>query len=87
MGSAREDALTRSNDVLERGRALVQSLSSLEGDSRRRLVEAQQAINSALDATTVTQLPDADLNTRIAELSAELQDLSDSVNEADADAS
>jgi DivIVA domain-containing protein len=84
LGSAQENALSRSNEILERGRALVQSLASLESDSRRRLVEAQQAINSALDATTVSQLPDADLNSRIAELSAELEDLDRAVGEADA---
>ena len=81
LSAAREDALGRSSDVLERGRALVQSLAGLESDSRRRLVEAQQAINSALDATTVTQLPDAELNSRIEELSNELDDLAGSLNE------
>ena len=84
LRSAQEEALSRSNDILERGRALVQSLASLEGDSRRRLVEAQQAINSALDATTVSQLPDADLNSRIADLTAELEALDGMVNDADA---
>ncbi|MFQ5557370.1 MAG: DivIVA domain-containing protein, partial [Acidimicrobiales bacterium] len=84
LHSARTDAVARSSDVLERGRALVQSLASLESDSRRRLVEAQQAINSALDATTVTQLPDAALNDRIDQLTAELDELAESMGDADA---
>jgi DivIVA domain-containing protein len=81
--SAREDALARSSDVLERSRTLVQSLASLEGESRRRLAEAQQAIGAALEATTITQLPDSELNAKIDELT----DIAASVvDKTDADA-
>ena len=46
------EAAARANEIIERGRALVQgTLATLESESRRLLVEAQHAINTALDGS------------------------------------